>query len=136
MTIPVYNGKGDALECGKHKGIRLLEHGMKLFEKVSEERLKKVIKVDGRQFGFCSGRLTTDPIFIIRQMQEKFNEKKKKLNHVFVDLEKTFNWVPRKAIEWTLRRQKVPERLVTAVMFLYSETRSRVETVVGTSEAF
>ena len=46
-------GKGDALECGKNRGIRLLEHGMKLFEKLLEERLRKLIKVDGRQFGFA-----------------------------------------------------------------------------------
>ena len=43
-----YKGKGDALECGKYRGIRLLEQGMKLFEKVLEERLmRKLIKVDG-----------------------------------------------------------------------------------------
>ena len=73
---------------------------------------------------------------IMRQLQEKFIEKKKKLYHVFVELEKAFDRVPRKAIEWALRRQKVPERLMTAVMSLYVESRSRVKTVAGTSEAF
>ena len=72
----------------------------------------------------------------MRQMQEKFSEKKKKLYHVFVDLEKAFDRVPRKAIEWALRKQKVPERLVAAVMSLYAESRSKVKTVVGTSGAF
>ena len=50
--MPIYKGKGDAIECGKYRGIRLLEHAMKLFEKVLEERLKKLIKVDSLQFGF------------------------------------------------------------------------------------
>ena len=81
----------------------------------SPERLRKLIKVDGRQFGFPPERLTTDAIFM-RQLQEKFSEKKKKLYDVFVDLEGAFNQVPRKAIEWALRRQKVPEKLVTAVI--------------------
>ncbi len=40
ITIPIYKGKGDAVECRKYRGIRLLEHGMKLFEKVLEERLR------------------------------------------------------------------------------------------------
>ena len=53
-----------------------------------------------------------------------------------MDLEKAFELVPRKADEWALRRQKVPERLVTAVMSPYAESRSRVKTVAGTSEAF
>ena len=47
-----------------------------------EERLWKSIKVDGRQFGLCPGRLTTDAIFIMRQLQEKLNEKKKTLYHI------------------------------------------------------
>ena len=64
---------------------------MKLFEKVFEERLRKLlIKVDGQQFGFCPGRLTKNAIFMMRQLQEKFSEKKKKLYHIFVDLEKAF----------------------------------------------
>ena len=76
-------GKGDALECGKYRGVRLLDIGVKLFEKVLEERLRKLIKVDGRQFGYCPGRSTTDAIFIMKQLQEKFSEKKKKLYLVF-----------------------------------------------------
>ena len=39
-------------------------------------------------------------------------------------------------IKWALRRQKVIERLVTAILSLYAELRSRVKTVAGTSEAF
>ena len=52
-----------------------MEHGMKLFEKVLEERLRKLIKVSGRKFSFCPGRSTTDAIFIMRQLQKKFSEK-------------------------------------------------------------
>ncbi len=35
-TIPIYKGKGAALLCGKYRGVRLLEHGMKLWEKILE----------------------------------------------------------------------------------------------------
>ena len=34
--------------------------------KVLEERLRKLIKEDGWQFGFYPGRLTTEVIFIMR----------------------------------------------------------------------
>jgi hypothetical protein len=136
LTIPIYKGKGDALECGKYRGVRLLEHGMKIFEKVLEKKLRKIISLDWRQCGFCTGRSTTDAIFVMRQIQEKYCQKKKKVYHVFVDLEKAFDRVPRRVIEWALRRQGVPERLVEAVMALYVGTSSRVKTVVGTSEQF
>jgi hypothetical protein len=51
---------------------------MKIFE-VLEERLKRLIKIDGRQFGFRAEKSTIDVVFILRQMQEKFEQKKRKL---------------------------------------------------------
>ena len=56
------------------------------------------------------------------------------LYHIFVDLEKAFDRVPRRVIEWALRRQGVPERLVAAVMSLYLCTTTRVTTSVGVTE--
>ena len=135
-TIPIYKGKGDALQCGNYRGVRLLEHGMKIYEKVLEKRLRKIIEIDRCQYGFCPGKSTTEAIFIMRQLQEKYCQKKKKLYHVFVDLEKAFDRVPRQVIEWALRRQKVPQSLVNAVMALYEGTKSSVKTLAGVSEGF
>ena len=36
--ISVYKGKGDALECGSYRGIKLLDRVMKVFERVIEGR--------------------------------------------------------------------------------------------------
>ena len=72
----------------------------------------------------------------MRQLQEKYRDKKKRLYHIFVDLEKAFDRVPRQAIRWALRRQRVPERLIEQVMALYQGTKSRVRTVAGLSEEF
>jgi hypothetical protein len=33
----VYNGSGDALACGSYRGVKLLEHAMKVLEKVIKE---------------------------------------------------------------------------------------------------
>ena len=107
VTIPLYKGKGDAMECGNYRGIRLLEHGMKIFEKVLEMRLKKLIQIDERQFGFRTGKSTTDAIFILRQLQEKYCVKQKRLFHVFVDLQKAFDSVPRKVIAWALKPRNI-----------------------------
>ena len=64
-------------------------------------------------------------------------EKKKKLYHIFVDLEKAFDEVPKPAIRWALRRQVVPESLIDLVMAqVYSETRSRVRVAGETSDSF
>ncbi len=51
-TIPIYKEKGDALLCGKYRGVRLLEHGMKLWVKILERRLRDIVKKEDIEFGF------------------------------------------------------------------------------------
>ena len=41
---------------------------MKVLERVIEGRLRNIVKIDSMQFGFTSGRSTTDAIFIVRQL--------------------------------------------------------------------
>ncbi|MEL6804521.1 MAG: reverse transcriptase domain-containing protein, partial [Bacteroidota bacterium] len=136
ITVPLYKGKGDALDCGKYRGLRLLEHGMKIWERILMCRLEVHIKISPQQFGFAAGKSTTDAIFIARQLQEKYLQNKKELYHIFVDLEKAFDKVPRQAISWALRRQMVPEYLVKAVMGLYTNSMSQVKFAGGLSEEF
>jgi len=51
-------------------------------------------------------------------------------------LEKAFDLVPRKVIEWSLRKKGIPERMMEAVMALYVNSRTRVITMAGISEEF
>ena len=39
--VSVYKGKGDALECGSYRGIKLLDHVMKILERVVEKRVRE-----------------------------------------------------------------------------------------------
>ena len=56
------------------------------------------MKIDSMQLTFMSGRSTTDAIFIVRQLQEKYLSKSKELGMDFVDLEKAFDRVPREVV--------------------------------------
>ena len=88
------------MECGSYKAIKLLEHGMKVLERVLERRLRMKVNIDDMQFGFMSEKGTVNAIFIVRQLQGKFMEKRKDLFYAFVDLdlEKAFNRVPRDVV--------------------------------------
>ena len=70
------------MECGSYRGIKLIEHVMKILERVIEGRVRKVVKIDDMQFGFMAGKGTTDAIFIVRQLQEKYLSKKRDLWNV------------------------------------------------------
>ena len=54
--------------------------------------------IDDSQFGFVPGRGTTDAIFVVWQMQEKYLVVNKRLYMAFVDLEKAFERAPWKVI--------------------------------------
>ena len=77
VGVCVYKGKGDALDCGSYRGIKLLDQMMKVFERVLEMRLRDRVKIDDMQFGFCPGKGTIDAIFVIRQVQESFLKRRK-----------------------------------------------------------
>ena len=61
LTVPFYKGKGDALQCVKYRGLRLLKHGMKIFERVLYKSLKHGTKIDENRFGFITGSLPLGP---------------------------------------------------------------------------
>jgi len=126
VVLPVYKGKGDPKECGSYGGIILLEHATKVVESIFELRIWQQIDIDDMQFGFMKGKGTTDAIFIVRQMQEKFRAKGRKLYFGFVDLEKAFDRVPREVIRWAMRKLGVEELLVSAVMSMYTVSQKKL----------
>ena len=58
-------------------------------------------------------------------MQE-YQKKDKKLYMCFVDMEKAFDRVPRKVMEWAMRKKGLSEVMVWAVMSLYNGAKTRV----------
>ena len=55
------------MECGSYRAIKLLEHAMKVGERIFEHRIWQQIVIDDMQFGFMKGKGTTDAIFMARR---------------------------------------------------------------------
>ena len=91
FILNLYKGKGDALEQGKYRGLKLTDQVMKLLQRVLDSFIREMVDIDAMQFGFVPGRDTSDAIFIIRQLQEKYIAANKPLYFAFVDLEKAFD---------------------------------------------
>ena len=96
---PIFTEKGDVMSCGSYRGVKLLEHAMKLVERVLERRIQTLANLNEMQFGFMPGKGSMNAIFIVRRMQEEYQRKDKKLYMCFVDMEKAFDRVPRKVME-------------------------------------
>jgi len=53
-------------------GIKLIQHVMNVVQRVLEQKLRDEMNLNEMQFGFTSGRRSTDAVFILRQLQEKY----------------------------------------------------------------
>ena len=136
FIVCLYKGKGDALDRGNYRGLKLTEQAMKILERIVDGLIRQVVSIDDSQFGFVPGRGTTDAIFVVRQLQEKYLAVNKRLYMAFVDLEKAFDHVPRKVIWWALRKLGVEEWIVRLVQGMYANARSRVCVGEGFSKEF
>ena len=68
--VPLYKNKGDIQDCSNYRGIKLISHTMKLWEKVIEYCLREHAKIAKNQFGFMPGRSTMEAIHILRRLIE------------------------------------------------------------------
>ena len=91
VLIPIYKNKGDAQCCGNYRGIKLMSHTMKVWAKIIEARLRDRVEISKQQYGFMPGKGTTDAMFALRMLMEKYREDQRELHCVFVDLEKAYD---------------------------------------------
>ena len=78
------------------------------------------------QFGFMPERGTMDAVFSLRRMQEEYHVEGKTLYVCFVDLEMAFDRLPRKVLEWTMRKKGIPEVMIRSLMSPYKGAKTRV----------
>ena len=74
ILVPILKNKGNIQSCTNYRGIKLMSHTMKLWERVIEHHLRRVTSVTQNQFGFMPGRSTMEAIFLIRQLMESYRE--------------------------------------------------------------
>src|SRR6218665_2488737 len=119
--------KEDVMHCENYRGIKLLEIGLKVYDKVIEMRIRERVELHDNQFGFRPGRGTMEAEVITRQVQEKILEGNNKIYWTFVDLEKAFDRVPREVIYLSLREKGITEKMVPLVKSMYEAARTSVK---------
>ena len=135
-VVTIFKNKGSILECDNYRGIKLLSHTFKIWERILDTRIRQCTTISARQFGFMPGRSTMDAVHGLRTLMEKHRDKKKELHMVFVDLEKAYDRVPRDLIWWAMRRKGVPEAYVSAVRDTYEGASTHVRTMCGETDVF
>ena len=112
-----------------------MSHTMKIWEKIIEARLRDKLEISKQQYGFMPEKITTDVMFALRMLMEKYREGQRKLHCVSVDLEKAYDRVPRENQWYCMGKSGIAEKYVRLVQDMYETSETVVRCAIGTTES-
>ena len=75
--VSYYKVKGNPLERGNHSRLILIDHTLKILQRIIKSLIKKQAEISEIQFGFIPGSENTKTIFIETDTEEKVSGKEK-----------------------------------------------------------
>ncbi|KAK6744614.1 hypothetical protein RB195_011378 [Necator americanus] len=116
MTVLVWKGKGDIADCNSYRPIRLLCHTMKVFERVLEARLRKIVSVSLNQCGFVKD---CDIDAIHASESSWGNIERRTAVCLVFSISESFRPCPTWLLWMSMRSHRVPEEYVRWTKLLY-----------------
>ena len=74
--------------------------------------------------------------YLLRRLTEKYREACKDLQIVFIDLEKSYDKVPREVMWWVLEMKEVPLKYIELIKDIYDGSITSVRTSGGITSEF
>ena len=123
VVIPIHK-KGNRLDSEDYRAILLLSIPGKVYCQILLTRMKEKTEhfVKDTQFGFRSGRGTTDAIFIMRQIMEKARERNIDIHCNFIDFKAAFDTIWREALWKMLISIGIHSKIVNVIKSMYDNS--------------
>ena len=120
--------QGNLQQCQNYRTIILISHSSKVMLKITLNRLKPQAKkvIAEEQAGFRAGGSTTEQIFNLRILCEKYLQHQQDLHHVFIDVKKAFDRVWHAALWATMKKYNISTNLIQVIKNLYYKATSAV----------
>ena len=116
-------GSAAVQQCQNYRTISLISHPSKVILKIILNILmpqaEKLIAEE--QAGFRAGRSTTEQIFNLRILCEKYIQHQQDLYHVFIDFKKAFDRVWHAALWATMKKYNISTNLIQVIKNLYNK---------------
>ena len=140
VIVPVPK-KGDNSDVNNYRGIALTSIFSKILSHIIEKRLRNWAEqntvISDYQFGFRSGKSTTDRIFILNSLiQTVITVEKKPLFCAFVDFKKAFDSVYRNGLWLKLLQLGTSSKIINMLRTMYSDVKACVRSDNIISECF
>ncbi len=133
--------KGPKNDPSNYRGIALLSVLGKIFTKILNERLvtltEKFELQREEQAGFRKGYSTTDNIFTLQSLIQKYCSRKGgRFYVVFVDFSKAFDTIPHSMLFYQLMSKGVHGKVLNVLRSMYASLESCVRTPGGITDSF
>ena len=133
--VNVYKGKGDALECGSYRGIKLVEHAMKILERVIERRVRNVVKIDSMQLVLWPGKAQQMQFSLFASYRKNIWQGIKNFGWLLWIWRRPLTGFPG-SVWWALRCLGVDEWIVSVIKAMYEDATTTVRVNGRESKAF
>ena len=112
--VSIYK-KGDTEKPENYRPIALLQSIYKIYASLIQKRLAKALdeRIWYTQYGFRARKSTSQPIHIIRRLQDYAEASGDPLILLFLDWEKAFDKIDQEILIQAIDRFNVPEKLQT-----------------------
>lgn len=114
--------KENRVECANYREIMLISVPYKMLSIMLQKRLEtyseEILNDYQYQCGFCSGKGTTDQIFVVRQIMEKRLEFNTDIHLLFIDYRQAFDSLSREAMSIALVKNGVLDKIVKSLIFM------------------
>ena len=109
--------KGNLQQYQNYRTISLISHSSKVMLKIILNRLKPQAEktITEEQAGFRAGRNTTEQIFNLQFLCEKYLQHQQDIYHVFIDFKKAFDRVWHAALGATMKKYNISINLIQAI---------------------
>lgn len=114
--------------CQNYRTISLISHASKVMLKIILNRLQHQAEeiIAEEQAGFRRGRSTTEQIFNLRVLCEKYSQHQQDLYHVFIDFEKAFDRVWQDALWATMKKYNMGQKIINTASATASRFRMEI----------
>ena len=138
VIIPIYKNKGNSHDPSNYRPITLLSVPSKVFTSILLNHIRSHLISARRpeQAGFTPSRSTTDCILALRTLAQQRREYRKVLYAAYIDLKGAFDSLDRSALWLLLQGIGTPDKYISLLRDLYSDTTCRVRAEGSLSDPF
>ena len=126
-VLSVLHKNGSLHDCNNYRGISISSCLGRLFTKILQTRISNFLEyndlIEDNQAGFRQNHRTTDQVFILKTLLNKYNHKlNKPIFACFVDFSKAFDSVNRNALFYKMQKAGITGKIFELIKNMYSST--------------